>query len=307
MGVMTKNLFLRQIAFFFCFSLRRALLSAWSEMSNSCRNSGKVKVCLPCARRASRWYSKKLWGLRIIGLGQETVLKLSGFLSVNLRDVPRDFLGNFFAGGRVIGENKRNVYIDSMEFQTKIIEGNKNPKAKVVWAGAGLLFLAMILMCMDKYRNYGLWLFGVAVVVFIIGAVFAKGDVDVIELSATDIIINPEEIRVGNTVFQVEGYDGMIDAEGYARGSLPGSSARRVGLLNGMNNYLDFKFSGEKQEWQFYLPDPEHVQQLGALFKELYAKRIPFLERNVTNSRTFLFAPVTKRQWEDLMIEHGYL
>ena len=217
----------------------------------------------------------------------------------------------------MIGENKRNVYIDSMAFQTKIIEVNKNPKAKVVWAGAGLLFLAMILMCMDKYRNYGLWLFGVAVVVLIIGAVFAKGDVDVIELSATDIIINTEEIRVGNTVFplaqvedivfQVEGYDGMIDAEGYARGSLPGSSARRVGLLNGINNYLDFKFSGEKQEWQFYLPDPEHVQQLGALFKELYAKRIPFLERNVTNSRTFLFAPVTKRQWEDLMIEHGYL
>jgi hypothetical protein len=212
----------------------------------------------------------------------------------------------------VIGENKRNVYIDGMEFQTKIVEGNKNPRAKVVWAGAGLLFLAMILMCMDKYRNYGFWLFGLAVVVLIIGALFAKGDVDVIEISATDIVVNIEEIRVGDQVFplaqvadivfQVEGYDGMIDAEGYA----PGTSARRVGLLNGMNNYLDFKFGGEKQEWQFYLPDPQHVQQLGALLKEFYEKRIPFLERSVTSSRTFLFAPVTKKQWEDLMIEHGY-
>ena len=56
-----------------------------------------------------------------------------------------------------------------MEFQTKIIEGNKNPKAKIVWIGAGLLFVSMILMCIDKYRNYGFWLFGLAVVVLIIG------------------------------------------------------------------------------------------------------------------------------------------
>jgi hypothetical protein len=73
---------------------------------------------------------------------------------------------DIFGGRRVIGENKRNVYIDSMEFQTKIVEGNKNPKAKVVWAGA----------------------------------VLAKGDVDVIELSATDIVLNTEEIRVGDRV-----------------------------------------------------------------------------------------------------------
>jgi hypothetical protein len=160
-------------------------------------------------------------------------------------------------------------------------------------------------------------LFGLAVVVLIIGALFAKGDVDVIEISVTDIVVNTEDIRVGDQVFplaqvedivfQVEGYDGMIDAEGYAQGSLPGSSTRRVGLLNGMNNYLDFKFGGEKQEWQFYLPDPQHVQQLGALFKEFYAKRIPFVEQNVTSNRTFLFAPVTEKKWEDMMIEHGYL
>jgi hypothetical protein len=49
------------------------------------------------------------------------------------------------------------------------------------------------------------------------------------------------------------------------------------------------------------------VQQLGALFKEFYAKRIPFVERSVTSSRTFLFQPVSEKQWEDLMIEHGYL
>ena len=214
----------------------------------------------------------------------------------------------------MIGENKRNVYIDRMEFKTKIIEGNKNPKAKVVWAGAGLLFVSMILMCLDKYRNYGFWLFGLAVVVLIIGALFAKGDVDVIELSVADIVVNTEEIRVGDQVFplaqvedivfQVEGYDGMVDPEGYA---LKSRYSRTSGLLNGMNNYLNFTFEGQKQEWQFYLPDPEHVQQLGALFKDFYAKRIPFVERSATSSRTYLFAPVSKEKWEDLMIENGYL
>ena len=207
-----------------------------------------------------------------------------------------------------------------MEFQTKIVTGNKNPKARILWAGGALLFLAMILTCIGQYQRYGLWLFGVAVVVLIVGAVLSRGDVDFINVSAVDIVINTEEIRVGDTsyrvsemtdiVFQVEGYDGMLDPDGYtfdreySRGM---NSSRRRGRLNGVNNYLDFKLGGEKVEWQFYLADPQHVQILGALFKEFYAKRIPFLERGVTSKRTFLFEPVTKKEWEDRMIENGYL
>jgi len=200
-----------------------------------------------------------------------------------------------------------------MEFQTKIIEGNKNPKAWVAWAGGILLFLAMILMCVDGYQRYGFWMFGLAAVVLLVGAILAKGNVDAIDVSATDLVVSPAEIRVGETVyplsqvtgleFQVEGYDGMVDTEGYAP-NVPYSQTR--GLLNGMNNYLNFKIGEEKVEWQFYLPDPQHVQQLGALFKEFYAKRIPFLERSETSDRTFLFEPVSKKQWEDRMIENGY-
>lgn len=201
-----------------------------------------------------------------------------------------------------------------MEFQTKIIEGNKNPKAKAVWVGGGLVFVAMVLMCVDKYRQYGLWLFGVAVVVLLVGAFLAKGDVDLIDVSATDIVVNAAEVRVGEAVyplaqmtdivFQIEGYAGMLDPEGYVSRS---QYSRYNGLLNGMNNYLNFTFEGEKQEWQFYLPDPEHVQQLGALFKEFYGKHIEFVERSATSNRTFLFAPVTEAQWEDQMIGHGWL
>jgi hypothetical protein len=199
-----------------------------------------------------------------------------------------------------------------MQFQTKIVEGNKNPNARIAWAGGVLLFLAMILMCIGRYQRYGFWLFGVAVIVLGVGAFLARGDVGAIEVSAVDLVISSQEIRVGETVyplsevtgivFRVEGYDGMVDPEGYAM-RRPSS---KPGLLNGMNNYVDFAFGGEKVEWRFYLPDPQHVQLLGALFKEFYAKRIPFLERSVTNDRTFLFEPVTKEEWEDRMIENGY-
>jgi hypothetical protein len=95
-----------------------------------------------------------------------------------------------------------------------------------------------------------------------------------------------------------------VDEQGYASSRRFGD--RTTGILNGMNNYLDFKFGDEKVEWQFYLADPVSVQQLGKLFKELYSKGIPFRECSQVSKRTFLFAPVTEEQWEDLMIQNGY-
>ncbi|HEY4108688.1 hypothetical protein [Puia sp.] len=200
-----------------------------------------------------------------------------------------------------------------MQFQTKIIEGNKNPNAWIAWAGGGLVFLAMIVMCIKSYQRYGFWMFGVAVVVVGVGAFLARGNVEAIDVSAVDLTVSTGEIRIGETVyplaqvsdivFQVEGYNGMLDPEGYTFNA----RSRRSGILNGMNNYLNFRVGEQKEEWQFYLADPAQVQQLGALFKEFYARRIPFLERSITNNRTFLFAPVSKQQWEDKMIENGYL
>jgi len=199
-----------------------------------------------------------------------------------------------------------------MQFQTKIVVGNKNPKAWIAWAGGALLFLAMVLTCIDSIRRYGFWLMGLAVVVLGVGLMAAKGDVDVIRVSGTDPVVSGEDIRIGellfkvsdvaDIVFQVEGYDGMADAEGYSSGG-GGSYQRR---LNGYNNYLNFRYDGLKQEWQFYLQDPEHVQVLGALFKDWYAHGIPFVERGVRGNRTFLFAPVSKEGWEEMMRENGY-
>ena len=183
----------------------------------------------------------------------------------------------------------------------------------MAWVGGALLFLGMVVMCIDGYQQYGFWVFGGGVALLIFGAIQAKGNVDVMIVSDIDLVVSSEEIRVGEMVyplsqvtgleFQVEGYDGMRDTEGYAPDI---AFSRTRGLLNGMNNYLNFEIGEEKVEWQFYLPDPQHVQQLGALFKEFYSKHIPFLERSETSDRTFLFEPVSERQWEDLMIENGY-
>lgn len=133
-----------------------------------------------------------------------------------------------------------------------------------------------------------------------------------IDVSDIGLSVSPQEISVGDTVFpvaqlteivfQVEGYDGMLDPDGYARGT----TNRRRGTINGMNNYLNFKFGDEKQEWQFYLPDAVHAQQLGALFKQFYSQHIPFEERDGTSYRTFLFEPVTREGLADRMIENGY-
>lgn len=200
-----------------------------------------------------------------------------------------------------------------MKFQTKIIEANKNPRARVAWGGGILAGLGMILTCFEQYRTYGLWLFGMGVVVMIVGTLVARGDVDVIDVSATDLIIDTEEIRIGESgfligtltdvVFQVEGYDGMLISQGAA---YAGQQSRYRHYNNGMNNYLSFVCGSEKNEWQFYLPDAQHVQELGQLFKELYSKGIAFREQDQGGQRTFLFEAVTDEEWKDRMMVNGY-
>jgi len=67
-------------------------------------------------------------------------------------------------------------------------------------------------------------------------------------------------LQITGLVFQVEGYDGMADPEGYAP-NLPYSRTRRP--IERDEQLSQFQNGEEKMEWQFYLPDPQHVQQLG--------------------------------------------
>ena len=198
-----------------------------------------------------------------------------------------------------------------MEFQTKIIEKKKNPRARVAIVGVVLLVVAMILALIRGYEHAAMWTFGVAMVVLVGGAIYAKGDLTHIAVSPIDLVVNVSEMRIGEAAypmgqieeleFSVEGYDGM-----WIPGTGNNSYSNRGSSYNGMDNYISFGYAGEKVECRFYLPDAHHVQLLGGVFKEFYAKRIVFTERDVDGWRTFLFAPVTDGQWEDLMIENGY-
>lgn len=198
---------------------------------------------------------------------------------------------------------------DAMEFQTKIIEKKKNPRARVAFAGIVLLVMAMILAVIRGNEQAAMWAFGIGMVVLVGGAIYAKGDLSHRGISATDLVVNVAELRIGAVAypiaqvdkleFLVDGYDGM-----YVEGS--GNSQSRGRSYNGMDNYVSFGYAGEKIECRFYLPDARHVQLLGGVFKEFYARRIPFTERDNAGWRTFLFEPVTDGQWEDKMIELGY-
>ena len=208
-----------------------------------------------------------------------------------------------------IGEAAAPVAILLMEFQTKIIEKKKNPRARVAFAGIALLVLAIIFTFIKGYEHVTMWTFGIGMVVFAGGAIYAKGDLSHTRVSAADLIVNVSELRIGAEAypigqveeleFMVDGYDGM-----YVEGS--GNNQNRGRTYSGMDNYVTFGYAAEKTECRFYLSDARHVQLLGGVFKEFYALRVPFTERDNAGWRTFLFEPVTDGQWEDLMIENGY-
>jgi hypothetical protein len=196
-----------------------------------------------------------------------------------------------------------------MEFQTKIVEKKKNPRARVAMVGVVLFIVAMILSVIHGYERYALWMFGAGMLMLIGGAIYARGDLSSVGVSDIDLVVDVAGIRIGEVryalsavadlEFVVEGYDGMVT---------PGTSnyrRNREDYLNGMGNYLYFVADGGKVTCRFYLGDPQHVQQLGALYKEFYSRRVAFVERT-GGWRTFLFEAVTDAQWEDLMIQNGY-
>src|ERR1700759_2592036 len=95
------------------------------------------------------------------------------------------------------GRSRRKGTYKLMEFQTKIIRKKKNPRARVAMVGVGLFVVGMILSTVHGYEQYVLGVFGVAMVLLIGGAVYAKGNLSSIEVSPVDLAINVSEIQVG--------------------------------------------------------------------------------------------------------------
>jgi len=182
-----------------------------------------------------------------------------------------------------------------MEFRAPTIQNKKNPKARLSALGAVLLVVAVFLALKAGYEKYAIWTFGAAIFIFLFGAVLAKGDLTNIAVSnAIQLAVSCEGIRIGNDFYQmgqvknidfdVEGYAGM----GMAKLSLPAGAES-----DGMGNYLRFEYMEQQCECRFYLGGPQHVQQLGALFRIFYEQHVPFVERRGLYP-TYLFQPISK-------------
>jgi hypothetical protein len=193
-----------------------------------------------------------------------------------------------------------------LEFKVKLVTAKKNPKARVAILGAALLMISVFLSLADGYEKYAEFAFAAALIALIGGAIYAKGDLADIEVSSSELLMSHLEIRIDNSIypinqvqemhFDVDGYDGMV---------APGS-IKTAGNTNGMDNYLDFSYLGEKIKCRFYLSGPQDVQQLGLLFRELYGNHVAFRESS-RGWDTFMLEPVTKAQLEDMKAQYGYL
>jgi len=197
-----------------------------------------------------------------------------------------------------------------MEFTAKLVVGKKNPNAVIAMVGAAALIVSVAFSTVHKYQYFGLWGCIISLLILVIGAALAKGDLTFIEISDEDLVVNSVEIKVGDVVyplgqvgdivFDVEGYDGMPD---------PGNTTRngRQILLNGMGNYLNFVFDDKKQEYAYYLSGPESIQEMGFLFRDWYSKQYPFEERIRKGGRTFMFDPVSSDEdFENRKLAEGY-
>jgi hypothetical protein len=142
----------------------------------------------------------------------------------------------------------------------------------------------------------------VGIVVLIVGAMRAKGDIASYGLSGNELVLTAESIvingqgypidKVRKLDFNVEGYAGMPDrSSGYS--------------FHGMGNELRFEWEGRAVTCGFYLNSEKHTLQLRDLFQEFYEAHIPFIERS-GSTRTFLFKNLSGKELEEFKKKYGY-
>ena len=194
-----------------------------------------------------------------------------------------------------------------MEFQAPTVQDKKNPKSRISALGAVLLVVSLFVALMDGYERYAIWTFGAAVLLFILGAVLTKGDLTGFGVSNVYLTVSSSGIRIGDSFYplgQVKNID--FNIKGYAGMAGEGLAFPAGGELDGMENYLQFEFIGEKFTCTFYLEGPKQVQELGLLFREFYEGRIPFTERR-GRTTTFLFETLSKKEMEAAKSSYGFV
>jgi hypothetical protein len=193
-----------------------------------------------------------------------------------------------------------------MEFRTKLVVSRRNMRAYIAYAGLFIAASSLVLVFIPGMNRYIPYVFGAGIAIVVIGAVIARGDVRSYGLSNEDLVVSASGITVGaihypfpmvrDIDFNVEAFSGMYVNDG---AMVSGSNS------DGMTNSLSFVSGGAKVDCGFYLDSKEHVQQLGALFSEFYARHIPFVERN-RSTRTYLFKVLNERELEEFKARYGY-
>lgn len=189
-----------------------------------------------------------------------------------------------------------------MEFRTRRVTVTARKKATLSYIGFGLAACSILPLGLPEWRWLGTLLFVAGILLVLIGAFIAKGNISLIELSEEELVVTPEKICVSGEEylmkdvtgldFNVNGFNGMQD---------PYSSYK----LDGMGNEIKFRFKGQMTNTFFYLNSQEHVRQLGELFKEFYEKHIPFVERT-GRTRTYLFRDLDEAGLAEFKKKYGY-
>jgi len=193
-----------------------------------------------------------------------------------------------------------------MEFRTKLVVSRRNMRAYIAYAGLFIAASSLLLVFIPGMNRYIPYVFGGGIVIVVIGAVIARGDVRSYGLSDEDLVVSASGITVGaihyplpmvrDIDFNVEAFNGMYVNDG---AMVSGSNS------DGMTNSLTFISGGAKIDCGFLLQSMEHVQQLGALFSEFYSRHIPFVERN-RSTRTYMFKVLNERELEEFKARYGY-
>jgi hypothetical protein len=203
-----------------------------------------------------------------------------------------------------------------MQFQARIFVPVRNPGARIAELGGPLFFGSLLvgaavqtLKAPGSYQFYSLGLLGLSILCMIVGRIIAKGNLFTVGLSDTDLVVEEDGLRIGDTFypldqitdldFMIEGYDG---APTFRRGFI---SARSGARLSGANNKIRFRAGGKKYIYQFYLPDQLAMQQLGQVFRIFYEQGVSFREGN-SGGPTFLFRQVrSKMELESMRRDVG--
>ena len=193
-----------------------------------------------------------------------------------------------------------------MEFRTKVVVRRRNKRAYIAYAGLVITASSLLMYFIPPVSDYYPYAFGGGIVVVIIGAVIARGDVRNYGLSTDELHIAPAGITVGamhypmNMIteldFNVEAYNGLYVNDG---AMVSGSKS------DGMTNDLTFRAGGSRVSCGFYLDSKEHVQQLALLFDDFYRRRVPFIERN-RSRRTYMLQYLNERELEEFKKRYGY-